>query len=164
MSRTLSSDIYHRLAAVTRSAVEKGGGSTLVGEEVFGMQRQHVERYYAPQDSEGQARSMPLYRIAELESSLNASGHPLLITRTLADLHGYDLVRRPDHATSLNPVAAIGHLMKEAGAACETVTESMSDGVLTAEERRRCIADLQGVIAAASETLGSLAGSDCEND
>ncbi|CTQ67191.1 hypothetical protein [Roseibium alexandrii] len=164
MSRKLSSDTYHRLSAVTRSAVEKAGGSTLVAEDLFGMQRQHVERYYAPFDSEGQTRSIPLHRIAELESSLVALGHPPFITRSLADLTGHDLMPRPGIFKDRNPVCAIGHLMKEAGAACETVTDAVADGIITPDEKHKCAEDLQKVIAAASAALGSLAGSDMESD
>lgn len=164
MGQNLASETYHVLAAATRTAVKKAGGSTFVGEEVFGgTARQNVERYYSTNENES-TRSMPLFRVAELEDELNSAGHAPYITRTLADLHGYDLVPRPEHAASNHPVTAISRLLEEAGSACGTVTDAMSDGNLSADDKRKCAAELQKLIAEASETLGSLAASDCEVD
>ena len=168
MNAILSQDTYMMLAAATKKAVKDAGGSSTVSEYLGGTPRQNVERWYkVPMDRPGERfvpRSIPLFRIVEIEADVVSSGGLPSITRAIASYHGFDLLRRTDKTSAGNPVLAIGHLMKEAGAACETVTDAVADGVITPDEKQKCISDLQKVIEAASQALGSLAGADCDDD
>ncbi|WP_395175080.1 phage regulatory CII family protein [Roseibium alexandrii] len=168
MNSILSQDTYMMFAAATKKAIRDAGGPTAVAENLGGIPRQNVERWYAmPSNGSGERfipRSIPLFRIVEIEADVVSSGGLPPITRAIASYHGFDLLRRTDKTSAGNPVLAIGHLMKEAGAACETVTDAVADGVITADEKQKCISDLQKVIEAASQALGSLAGADCDAD
>ncbi|WP_420411635.1 hypothetical protein [Roseibium sp.] len=162
MGNHLHTDVYLRVAAATKSAVKAIGGAYSAG-ELLSIPRQNIERWYRRSEN-CDVRWIPLNRIVEVESEIASDGEVPPITRALADIYGFDLVRRPDAASGRSPICAVGSLMKQAGAACETITEAIADGEIDADEKQQCIADLQKVIHAASEALGSLAGAEAESD
>jgi hypothetical protein len=103
-------------------------------------------------------RFFPIQAIAELESDAVESGHVPPVTKALADLAGFDLVRREACKGDGCALSALGGLMKTFADASASMTDAYADGKLTPAEQSECIERLQALVDETARTLAILRG------
>nr|WP_321456115.1 hypothetical protein [uncultured Cohaesibacter sp.] len=107
-----------------------------------------IKRY----EDKGDPLIIPLDIVLELETML---GHPSL-TQMIADIHGYDLVKR-NCGRGKSLLSLMQRSVKESAGAHQTILEAEDDGVLTLEEWRAIkkeAADAKDAFAVIEEKAG----------
>ncbi|KZL02291.1 MULTISPECIES: hypothetical protein [unclassified Pseudovibrio] len=124
--RTLPKSDYVRLAAYAKELVKMTGGVDATS-MVTRVSPSQLSRYGNPQNLEG----MPIDVLADLE---HEAGEPLL-TRVLARMSGFALVKLPREASEPDWVGNMGQLSKEFADVVSRVGECLrDDGKVSASE------------------------------
>ncbi len=126
-------------AAFRRLASQAGGQESLAS--ITRVSQAQISLYGRPPGSATTEAYAPVDVVADAEAD---TGEPL-VTRALADLAGYILVKKP--AASAKPVdfhdlAAFG---KESGEALARLAQVLDDGQVSAQEAPAAIAELRDV-------------------
>ena len=138
---------YLGLKTAMRRLTRAVGGQESAASITRVRAHQTIGRYGRPQDAE----HAPVDVVADLEADV---GEPI-VTRVLADLLGYVLVKKTGGGGPRDWTANLGALAKEAGEAIARLGEAYaSGGTITAEESTRM--DLRREVREAMEVLGRI--------
>ncbi|KZM46956.1 hypothetical protein [Labrenzia sp. OB1] len=152
----LSREEYDRLSLASKDLVKLAGGPVRALEITGYKQAYQIQRCTT---IEGQDRRfLPVKAIAELEADVVESGRVPPVTKVLADMAGFDLVRRTACRGDTSTLSSLSDLMKSFGEATGSVMDAYADGKLTAEEQEECIKRLDALLDQASRTLVILRG------
>lgn len=128
-ARTLPQSAYLGLKAAAR-LLGKGLGGLEAAATCTNVTYQTLGRYQNVND----ASFMPVDVVADLEAE---AGDPI-VTRALAGLSGFLLVKRPSVTSGRDWVRHLGGLSKECGEAISRLAEALADdGIVTADESKR---------------------------
>lgn len=146
-ARTLPDASYREIEAAARKLVKLCGGQEAAA-FVTRVGHQALQKYGSTEHPD---LSMPADVIADLESDI---GDPVM-TRKLADLAGYDIVRRKAGAPA--PLTRqLTHLAKESSDVIGALAKGFDDGVIDAADRTEIEAEAHQLIGALHSLLATL--------
>lgn len=152
----LSRDEYDRLSIASKDLVRAAGGAERAREITGYKQLAQIQRCTT---IDGQDRRFfPIKAIAELEADVVESGCLPSVTKCLADMAGFDLVRRRTCKGDGCALTSLSELMKVFAEASSTVAGAYADAKLTSEEQAACIERLEALLDQTARTLAILRG------
>jgi hypothetical protein len=151
-ARYLPASDYDRLKSSTRLLLRAAGGGKIAAEQITRGSESRLCEAGAPHLPD---RFLGIDQLADLEASV---GDPAL-TRILADMLGYDLVKRPAPQARNSWPLRLAHLMAETSDVSCGLAEALADGCITPAERAALKAEALG---AQAELAGMIAALDAE--
>lgn len=146
--RRLPEAIYLTLKGKWRKLVHDSGG-TLHAAAVTRGSESRISEYGAPNHMD---RFPAIDQVADLEQDC---GLPI-ITAALADLHGFDLVRRDEATKAIGIHAHFARIIRETRDVELQMAEAMADGSVTDQERAQIIHECQEAITALQALVAEL--------
>jgi|GEM_PF-7120565 len=152
----LSRDEYDRLSIASKDLVRLAGGAARSQEITGYKQRTQIDRCTTIEGAD--RRFFPIKAVAELEADVVESGGIPPVTKVLADMAGFDLVRRRACKGDGCALSSLSELMKTFADASATVANAYADAKLTSEEQAACIGRLEALLDQTARTLAILRG------
>ena len=156
MQDYLSRAEYDFLSIASKDLVNMVGGAKRACEITTYSQEAQIRRCttVAGQDR----RFFTIKAVAEMETDAAESGYIPPVTKALADLAGFDLVRRQACKGDGCALSSLSELMKSFAAASATVADAYADAKLTHEEQSECVERLEALMDQTARTLAILRG------
>lgn len=150
----MSANSFARINAAQRALIaftgQEGAAATIGDAKGRPCSQQRISHAGRPENG----TSLPVDEIFILEDV--AGRHDPAwppVTRALASLHGYDLVKRrdADPAARADWLCSTGRFTLESGGLASNILEAISDGTLTADECARIVKDVDQIGAHLAE-------------
>jgi hypothetical protein len=130
---------YFTLKAAFRELVDSLGGCTRAAKATR-PDAQRISRY----GSIHEAMHAPIDAVLDLEQAAIAAGGEPLVTRALAEHHGFNLVPKCGaDDVALDFTRHLGAVAKETGEAVSSLATAIADGTVTPMEAQACIAEAE---------------------
>jgi uncharacterized protein YuzB (UPF0349 family) len=139
----LSRDEYDRLSIASKDLVRAAGGAERAREITGYKQLAQIQRCTT---IDGQDRRFfPIKAIAELEADVVESGCLPPVTKCLADMAGFDLIRREACKGDTSALNGLAELTNAYAAASAALSRAYADNVFTSEEQAGCLDSLEAL-------------------
>lgn len=156
MQDYLSRSEYDGLSIASKDLVRMVGGPRRALEITGYSQETQIRRCTTVGGQD--RRFFTVKAIAELESDAADSGFIPPVTKALADMSGFDLVRRQACKGDGCALTSLSELMKAFAEASATVADAYADAKLTPGEKAVCVDRLENLVDQAARTLAILRG------
>ncbi len=150
----LSREEYDRLSLASKDLIKAAGGSARALEITGYKQRNQIERCTTVDGHD--RRFLPIKAVAELESDVVESGRIPPVTKCLADLAGFDLVRRERCNGDTSALDGLASLTKAYADASAALARAYADQIFTSSEQADCLDLLEALRDQVSRQIGNV--------
>ncbi|MFN3247719.1 hypothetical protein [Roseibium album] len=150
----LSRDEYDLLSIASKDLVKMAGGPTRALEITGYRQKTQIDRCTTVAGAD--RRFFPIKAIAELEADVVESGRIPPVTKCLAELAGFDLVRREACKGDRSALEGQAELATAYADATAALSLAYADQIFTDEEQAGCLAKLEALVDVSSRLIATV--------